>query len=259
MNDSKTTYVALWALTYKEINRIFRIWTQTLLPPVITQSLYFVIFGGLIGSQVTGYNQYGGYMAFLVPGIVMMAIITASYSNVVSSFFGAKFMRNYEEILVSPTPSWVILVGYCLGGIIRGILVGLLVFLTSLLMVKVRFDNLFLIFIFAILTSTAFSLGGFLNSLFARKFDDVQIIPTFVLTPLTYLGGVFYSLDSLPSFWQNISRLNPIVYMIDGFRYGFFGVSSYPLLLNIGLLAIFNIIFFSINLRLINKGYGLRT
>jgi ABC-2 type transport system permease protein len=250
--------ISLFSLIRKEYSRIFRIWTQTLLPPVITQSLYFIIFGGFVGSKVAGYEQYGGYMGFLVPGIVMMAVITASYSNVVSSFFGAKFMKNYEEILVSPTPSWVILLGYSIGGVIRGLLVGILVFIVSLLMVKPAIANLFVILIFMVLTSSAFALGGFLNSLFAKRFDDVQIVPTFVLTPLTYLGGVFYSISALSPIWQTISKANPIVYMIDGFRGGFYGVSEYSIWLNLGVLLGFNLVFFGTNWYLINKGYGLR-
>jgi ABC-2 type transport system permease protein len=250
--------ISLFSLIRKETIRIFRIWSQTLLPPVITQSLYFIIFGGLIGSRVIGFEKYGGYMSFLVPGIVMMSVITASYSNVVSSFFGAKFMKNYEEILVSPTPTWVILLGYSFGGVIRGLMVGFLVFLVSLFMVKPVISNIGVIIIFTFLTSSAFSLAGFLNSLFAKKFDDVQIVPTFVLTPLTYLGGVFYATSSLPEFWQNVSRINPIVYMIDGFRYGFYGFSEYSIWANLGILLGFNILFFVINWYLINKGYGLR-
>jgi ABC-2 type transport system permease protein len=250
--------VSLSALIKKEFTRIIRIWPQTLLPAVVTQSLYFVIFGGYIGSLVVGFEQFGGYMGFLVPGIIMMAVITASYSNVVSSFFGAKFQRTYEEILVSPNPNWVILLGYSLGGVMRGLMVGGLVFLVSLFMVRPLISNIFIILLFTILTSTAFAFAGFLNSLFAKNFDDVTIVPTFVLTPLTYLGGVFYSIDKLPPVWQGISKFNPIVYMIDGFRYGFYGISTFSIWFNIAVLLGLNVFFFVLNWVLINRGYGIR-
>lgn len=256
---SNLNFIAFATIAKKETNRIFRIWSQTLLPPVISQSLYFVIFGGLIGSQIRGYEQFGSYMAFLIPGIVMMAVITNSYTNVVSSFFGSKFQRNYEELLVSPTPTWVILAGYVWGGIFRGILVGLIVLLVSYFFVHPTIQNPLIVLLFSFLTASAFSLGGFFNSLFAKSFDDVQIIPTFVLTPLTYLGGVFYSVNKLPEFWQNVSKFNPIVYMIDGFRFGFFGVSDVPLWSSFGILIIFNAVLVAINMYLLNKGYGLKS
>jgi ABC-2 type transport system permease protein len=255
---SKLIYYSLLSILKKEFTRIIRIWPQTLLPAVVTQSLYFVIFGGYIGSLVSGFEKYGGYMGFLVPGIIMMAVITASYGNVVSSFFSAKFQRTYEEILVSPNPNWVILIGYSLGGVMRGLMVGSLVFLVSLFMVNPQIHNIFIILLFTILTSTAFAFAGFLNSLFAKNFDDISIIPTFVLTPLTYLGGVFYTIDKLPPLWQFVSQFNPIVYMIDGFRFGFYGNSTYSLYNNIGVLLGINLIFFFVNWTLINRGYGIR-
>ena len=257
--SSNLNLVAFQTIAKKETNRIFRIWSQTLLPPVISQSLYFIIFGGLIGSQISGYENQGGYMAFLVPGIVMMSVITNAYTNVVSSFFGSKFQKNYEELLVSPTPNWVILAGYVWGGIFRALLVGLIVLLVSLFFVHPQIYNSFYIIIFSILTASAFSLGGFFNSLFAKSFDDVQIIPTFVLTPLTYLGGVFYSVNKLPPVWQFVSKFNPIVYMIDGFRYGFFGINDVPLWSSLGILIFFNAALVAINLYLLNKGYGLKS
>ncbi len=256
--DIKLNLVAFQTIANKEIKRILRIWSQTLLPPVITQSLYFIIFGGFVGSRISGYNNAGGYMGFLVPGIVMMAVITNSYTNVVSSFFGAKFQRNYEELLVSPTSPSTILLGYCFGGCFRGLLIGFLVLLISIFFVPLSIVNPFIILLYAALTSSAFSLLGFFNSLFAKSFDDVNIIPTFVLTPLTYLGGVFYSIKSLPEFWQNISKFNPIIYMIDGFRFGFSGQSEINIFLSLSVLIALNSTMIGINLYLINKGYGLK-
>jgi ABC-2 type transport system permease protein len=250
-------WVSLKTIVRKEIVRILRIWTQTLIPPVITQTLYFVIFGKFIGAQV-GSIQGIGYMSFLVPGLVMMAVINNSYGNVVSSFFGAKFQRNVEEIMVSPTPNWVIVVGYVVGGVIRGISVGALVFLVSCFFTRPAIYSFPAIVIFVILTSIVFSLGGFTNAMFATKFDDVAIVPTFILTPLTYLGGVFYSVHSLPVFWQNVSKLNPILYMVNGFRYGFYGQSD----VHVGISAVMLVVLIGIlgitNIKLMEKGSGLK-
>ena len=225
---------------------------------MITQTLYFVIFGKFIGSRIGEVNGID-YMAFIVPGLVMMSVINNAYGNVVSSFFGAKFQRNVEEIMVSPTPNWVIVLGYTIGGVIRGVSVGALVFVISCFFTKPVISNLFVIILFVLLTSVVFSLGGFMNALFATKFDDVAIVPTFILTPLTYLGGVFYSVHSLPPFWQNVSKLNPILYMVNGFRYGFYGasdvhvgVSAFMLVIMIALLAF-------INIRFMEKGSGLKS
>jgi ABC-2 type transport system permease protein len=203
-------FTAYKTLLHKELVRIFRIWSQTLLPPVVTQSLYFAIFGGLIGSQLAPINGQT-YMQFVVPGLVMMAVITSSFTNVVSSFFGSKFQKNIEELMVSPTPNWVIILGFISGGVVRGLLVGFIVYLVSAVFTGVRIDNPLIVSIFVLLTAVVFSLGGLINAIFATKFDDISIFPTFVLTPLTYLGGVFYGLSQLPPFWQNVSKLNPIV------------------------------------------------
>lgn len=250
-------WVSLKTIVRKEIVRILRIWTQTLIPPVITQTLYFVIFGKFIGAQV-GSIQGIGYMSFLVPGLVMMAVINNSYGNVVSSFFGAKFQRNVEEIMVSPTPNWVIVVGYVVGGVIRGISVGALVFLVSCFFTRPVIYSFPTILLFVVLTSIVFSLGGFTNAMFATKFDDVAIVPTFILTPLTYLGGVFYSVHSLPVFWQNVSKLNPILYMVNGFRYGFYGQSD----VHVGISAVMLVVLIGIlgitNIKLMEKGSGLK-
>jgi ABC-2 type transport system permease protein len=241
----------------KESVRIFRIWPQTLLPPLITQSLYFVIFGGFIGSRV---GLVGGvpYMAFVIPGLVMMAVIQNSFSNTVSSFFSAKFMRNIEEIMVSPTPDWVMLAGFTTGGIIRGVVIGGLVYAVSAVFARPTVAHPWAVVLFLFLTSVLFSLAGFLNAIFAKKFDDVSIFSTFVLIPLTYLGGVFYSIEQLPPFWQSISRFNPILYMVDGFRYGFFGTAGIPPWWSAALLAVVTVALVIINLRLLRKGTGMK-
>lgn len=250
--------ISLGSIARKEIIRIFRIWVQTLVPPVITITLYFIIFGNFIGSQLNTINGYD-YMAFIAPGLIMMSIITNSYSNTVSSFFSAKFQRNVEELLVSPTPNWVIILGYIAGGMTRGLSVGLLVSLVSLFFVQLPIHNLFYTVIFAFLTSFVFSLAGMINGVFAQKFDDISIIPTFVITPLTYLGGVFYSLNLLPGFWQTLSKANPIVYMVNGFRYGFLGISDINVSTGLVMLLLFSILLFWINLHLLKKGVGIRT
>jgi ABC-2 type transport system permease protein len=250
-------WISYLSLSKKEIIRIFRIWSQTLLPPIITQSLYFVIFGSFIGSQIQIKGQ--PYMQFIVPGLVMMAVITSSFQNVVGSFFGSKFQKNIEELLVSPTPNWVIIIGYVTGGIVRGLLVGLIVYLVSLGFTGVRMDNPLITFMFVFLTSVVFSLGGLINAIFATKFDDVSIFPTFVLTPLTYLGGVFYSINQLPPFWQQVSKINPIVYMIDGFRFGFYSQSDLSVEFSFAMLLGFTAIFSGIAWYLFKKGVGLRS
>ncbi len=249
--------IGLYTLVRKEIQRFLRIWSQTLLPPAITMSLYFLIFGTFIGSQIDDLHGVS-YIAFIVPGLVMMAIITNSYSNVSSSFFGAKFQNNIEELLVSPMPYWQVLLGFALGGVSRGLLVGVIVTIVSLLFTKLILSNILIVFAFAILTSVMFSLAGFTNGIFAKKFDDVTIVPTFVLTPLTYLGGVFYSIDLLPAFWQKVSLLNPIVYMVSGFRHGFLGFSEIPVWVGLSVLSVFTVVFFCVNVYLLKIGRGLK-
>lgn len=255
--EFKEQLIALKTIVDKEVGRFIRIWSQTLLPPVINQSLYFIIFGTFIGSQIKPIDGVT-YTNFIVPGLIMMAVINSSFANVVSSFFGAKFQRNVEEMMVSPTPNWVILMGYVFGGALRGILVGVIIFGVSVFFAAPLIHNIFIITVFVILTSILFSLGGFLNAMFATKFDDISIFPTFILTPLTYFGGVFYSIKNLPEFWQNLSKLNPILYMIDGFRYGFFGKSDLNVYFSLGMLFIFTILLIFINLYLLKKGTGLR-
>ena len=250
--------VALLTITKREVNRILRIWTQTLLPPIITQSLYFVIFGSFVGSQVADINGVS-YMQFIIPGLVMMAVINASFMNVVSSFFGTKFQKNLEEMLVSPTPNWVIITGYTAGGMFRGLLVGTIVYAVSFLFERPVIQNPLLVVLFALLTSAVFSLMGLTVGIFAKKFDHVSIIPTFVLTPLTYLGGVFYAISRLPEPWQTISKFNPILYMVNGFRYGFYSFADVSITTAVGMLLLFFGLVGALNLYLMNKGVGLRT
>lgn len=255
---SNPTVIGYLTIVRKETHRIFRIWTQTILPSVVTQSLYFIIFGGLIGAQI-GEVSGLSYAAFLVPGLVMMSAITNSFSNVASSFFSAKFMRNIDEILVSPMQPWAILAGFISGGVVRGLVVGGAVFAVSAFFTQIHIVHLLAFLFFLLMTCLIFSLLGFLNALFARKFDDVGIIPIFVLTPLTYLGGVFYSLDALPPFWRAVSYGNPIVYMIDGFRYGFSGIATTPVAGSAAILVCVAIALAVISLVLLKKGVGLKT
>lgn len=250
--------IALKSILTKETQRFLRIWVQTLVPPAITISLYFVIFGSLIGSRI---GEMGGfdYMSFIVPGLIMMTVITNSYSNVASSFFSAKWQRNIEEMLVAPVPNWVIVAGYVGGGMARGILVGLIVTLVSLLFVDIKIHNIWVIIATVSLTSATFSLGGLINAIFANSFDDISIIPTFVLTPLTYLGGVFYSISLLPEFWQGVSQINPIVYMVNAFRYGFLGISDVNIVTAFLVIGFFIATLFTVAMVLISKGIGLRS
>ncbi|MBE2896564.1 ABC transporter permease [Pasteurellaceae bacterium HPA106] len=249
--------VAFFTILHKEIHRFMRIWVQTLVPPVITMTLYFVIFGQLIGSRIGEMGGYS-YIQFIVPGLIMMSVITNSFANVASSFYSTKFARNVEELLVSPTSTHVIILGYVCGGMARGIIVGTLVTIVSLFFVPLHVHSWWVILAILLMTSATFALGGLINAVFARSFDDISIIPTFVLTPLTYLGGVFYSISLLPEFWQGVSKLNPIVYMINGFRFGFLGVSDIALYRTFMVLALFIIALYGFVYYLINKGIGLR-
>ncbi|WP_076417196.1 MULTISPECIES: ABC transporter permease [Colwelliaceae] len=256
--SSSVNVIALKSILHKEIHRFMRIWIQTLVPPAITISLYFVIFGELIGSRI---GEMGGfdYMSFIVPGLIMMSVITNSYSNVASSFYSAKWQHNIEEMLVAPVPNWVIVAGYVGGGMARGILVGLIVTLVSLFFVDIQIHNIWVIILTVCLTSATFSLGGLINAIFASSFDDISIIPTFILTPLTYLGGVFYSISLLPEFWQGVSQANPIVYMVNAFRYGFLGITDVSLTIAFSVLGVFIVTLYTLAMVLITKGVGLRT
>lgn len=256
--DRQGQYIAFKTIVRKEVTRVLRIWPQTLFPPVITQSLYFLIFGKFIGSQIRDIHGIS-YMAFIVPGLVMMTVINNSFMNVVSSFFSAKFQRSIEEMLVSPTPNGVIIAGYVTGGVARGMIVGFLVFLVSILFTHPQIHHLGIVFTFILLTSIVFALGGLLNAIFAKKFDDISIFPTFILTPLIYLGGVFYSIEYLPPFWRTLSKINPVLYMVNGFRFGFHGVSDLNVWISLVILAIFAVILVAVDLILLHKGTGLKT
>jgi len=251
-------YISFKTIVRKEVRRVFRIWMQTLLPPVITMGLYLLIFGRFIGSQLRSINGVS-YMEFIIPGIIMMSVITNSYANVVSSFFSSKMQRNIEEILISSTSPVVTILGFCFGGVVRGLLVGAMVTGFSLFFAKLHIYNIGIVFVFIFLTSAIFTLAGLINGIFAKKPDDTSIISTFVLTPLTYLSGVFYSISLLPPFWQYVSKLNPILYMVNGFRYGFLGFSDINIVFGLSMLILFTIILFTINLFLLKKGYGLKT
>jgi len=249
---------ALATLVRKEVRRFTRIWVQTLIPPVITMALYFVIFGQLIGSRI---GEMGGfdYMSFVVPGLIMMSVINNSYSNVVSSFYSAKFNKSIEELLVSPTPNYIILLGYVSGGVLRGLGVGIIVTLVSLLFTRLHLHSVLAIFLVVLLTASLFSVAGLINAIYANSFDDISIIPTFVLTPMTYLGGVFYSISLLPEFWQGVSKLNPILYMVNAFRYGFLGVSDVNLEIAIGGILVFLAVLVAYAMHLLESGSRLRS
>lgn len=260
----RANLIGLQTIVIKEVTRLLRIWPQTIVPPVVTTTLYYIIFGKVIGSRV---GEMGGvsYMEFIVPGLVMMSVINNSYSNVVSSFFSSKFQRNVEEMLISPMHNSVILLGFMAGGIVRAMLIGSIVLLVSMCFVEtLSIYSIPVTFTVALLTASLFSIGGFINALLARKFDDVAIIPTFVLTPLTYLGGVFYSIALLPQPWETISRFNPIVYMVSAFRYGILKDQLSPDVIVIdigvafGIIAVFIIALFSLALWMLHRGIGLR-
>ena len=246
-----------FTLSAKESRRIIRIWRQTLVPPIITTTLYFLIFGKLIGGRIGEMNGVG-YMQFIAPGLVMMNAITASYVNTASSFFLSKFTRNFEELLVSPLSTHNIIWGYVMGSIVRGGLAGILVMLVALCFVSFDIYSWTIILLTLLMTTVAFALGGLINAVYAKSFDDVGLIPTFVLTPLTYLGGVFYSISLLPEFWQTVSKFNPIEYMINGFRYGFFGISDVSPLLSLSVVTVAFVVVSAFSLALLKRGYKLR-
>ena len=251
-------FTALKSLAIKETNRYLRIWVQTLVPPVITTSLYFVLFGKKIGGRIGDMGGFS-YMGFIVPGLIMMSVITSSYSNVSSSFFSQKSQKNIEEMLIAPVPTHVIIWGFVIGGLGRSILVGALVTMISLFFVPLNVFSWGIVIVTLLMTSILFSLAGLINGIFAQSYDDVSIVPTFVLQPLTYLGGVFYSISMLPPIWQAISKVNPIVYMISGFRYGFLGTTDVPIMISITILVLFSLVLYSLCWYLINKGRGLRS
>lgn len=251
-------FTAFKTIVVKEVRRFLRIWIQTLVPPVVTIALYFVIFGNLIGNrigQMAGYT----YMEFIVPGLIMMAVVNNSYANVVSSFFSQKHQRSIEELLVSPVPNYVILAGFVTGGVARGLSVGLIASFISLFFSGLHMHNLLITVLVILMSSVVFSLGGFINAVFANKFDDIAIVPTFVLTPLIYLGGVFYSIDLLPPFWKAVSQFNPIFYMVNAFRYGILGASDVPIGWAFFMLCVFTVGLSGFSYLLLHRGTGLRS
>jgi len=259
MSNLSGNLIALQTIVRREIVRIMRIWTQTLIPPAITMTLYFVIFGKLIGSRIGNIQGEFSYMQYIVPGLVMMSIITNSYGNISSSFFGAKFQRSVEEMLVSPMSNWVILLGYVAGAVARGLVVGLLVLLIALFFTHLQIAHILITLLSVLFGATIFSLAGFVNAIYAKKFDDIALVPTFVLTPLTYLGGVFYSVNMLSEPWQAISRINPILYMVNAFRFGVLGISDVHIGVAFGVMLLFVVGLAWIALNLLKRGVGLRS
>lgn len=257
-NPIRENWIAFCTIFIKEIRRFIRIWPQTLLPPAITMVLYFVILGRVMGSRIGKMDDYD-YMTFVVPGLIIMSVIINSYGNVVSSFFGSKFQRSIEELLISPVPNWIILIGFVMGGVCRGLSVALVVTLLSLFFVDFQIYDIGVTVLTVLLTATLFALGGFINAIYARTFDDISIVPTFILTPMTYLGGVFYSVRILPEFWQELSLINPVLYQVSAFRYGLIGSRG---VVNLGssflVMGVAVMVLFGYSLYLLNTGKGLR-
>lgn len=253
----QTYRIAFTTILVKEVRRFARIWIQTIVPPMITTALYFVIFGKMIGSQLAPIEGFS-YMDYIVPGLIMMTIISNAYANVVSSFYGAKFSNYVEELLISPIPHSLILIGYISGGVARGLTVGVMVTLVAMFFTDIHFYNIWVSLSVVLLTAILFALAGFINAVFAKSFDDISIIPTFVLVPLTYLGGVFYSVSMLPDLWQTLSLGNPILYMVNTFRYGMLGVSDISLWTAYTVIILFIAVLYSYSLWLMKKGVGLR-
>jgi ABC-2 type transport system permease protein len=249
--------IAVRTVIRKEVVRVLRIWIQTIVPPAITMTLYFIIFGNLIGRRIGTMDGFD-YMQYIAPGLIMMSVITSSYGNVVSSFFGAKFTRYLEEMLIAPMSNAAIIIGHVAGGVLRGMLIGILVTCIALFFTELDIAHPIIMITIVLLSSIVFALAGFINAVFASKFDDISIIPTFVLTPLTYLGGVFYSISMLPEFWQNVSKANPILYMVNAFRYGVLGVSDISIGYAYTILIAFVVVLFSACMFLMGRGIGIR-
>lgn len=250
-------WTAFRTLVTKEILRFSRIWMQTVLPPAITTALYFIIFGKLIGTQIGDMDGFR-YIDFIVPGLILMAVISNSYANTVSSFYNSKFQHHIEELLIAPVPNWLILAGFVAGGVARGVTVGIVVTAVSLVFSDLSIHSYLITGSVFVLTSILFALAGFINAVYANSFDDISIVPTFILTPLTYLGGVFYSISLLPEFWQTVSLANPVLYMVNAFRYGLLGVSDISLMLAFHIIIGFIALLFAFGLYLLNKGVGIK-
>lgn len=270
MNNSRTTVavpvesqetthrlVGFQTIIIREFGRILRIWAQTLVPPAITATLYFIIFGSLIGRRIGEMHGFS-YMQYIAPGLIMMSVITNSYGNVVSSFFGAKFGRHIEELLVAPLPNWLIVVGYVCGGVMRGLLVGFVVTVISMFFTDLHIHHLSIVLAAVLLTAVVFSLAGFINAVFAKNFDQISFVPTFILTPLTYLGGIFYSISMLPEWAQTLTRANPILYMVNAFRYGFLGQSDVHVGFAFLVMTVAMVVLFALCVWLMNRGVGIR-
>jgi ABC-2 type transport system permease protein len=256
--DAYGLWTSFYTIVRKDIVRMFRIWSQTFLPSVVTSVLYFLIFGSVLGGRIGDINGFS-YIHFVVPGLVMLAVVTNAFSNVATTFFASKFFaRNIDEVLVSPTPPWILIAGFIGGGIIRGVLIGLLVLLVSVFFAIPPLAHPLAVVFFLVLSSLLFSLAGLVNGIYAKSFDGISIIPTFVLTPLVYLGGVFYSVSTLPGWWQQLTYANPIFYIINGFRYGFLGFADTSLGVSILVLTLLVGILVGVNWYLLRTGLGLR-
>ena len=251
-------YTAFKTILFKEVLRFMRIWVQTVLPPAITTALYFIIFGKLIGEQIGDMDGYR-YIDFIVPGLILMSVISNSYANVVSSFYSSKFQRHIEELLISPVPNAVILAGYVGGGVARGIVVGITVTIVSMFFSDWQIHSYAITLLVFFLTSVLFAMAGFINAIYANSFDDISMIPTFVLTPLTYLGGVFYSISMLSEFWQALTMVNPVFYRINAFRYGLLGTSDIPIGIAFTIIIGFIVLLAAFSLWLLKKGVGIKS
>ncbi|MFN3234380.1 MAG: ABC transporter permease [Gammaproteobacteria bacterium] len=256
-NDFQRQWIAFYAIVKGEVLRYFRVWTQSLMPPAVTMTLYFVVFGTFVGSQISHINGYT-YMQFIAPGLIMMSMIMSAYNNTSFSFYVARFHRNIEEMLVAPIPNWIILSGYTIAGVIRGLMVGVIVSVIALFFTHFSPKHYLFIVLGAIFATTFFSLAGFTNGVFAKRFDDISMIPTFILAPLIYLGGVFYSVNQLPPIWQKVSMVNPILYIIETFRYGFLGIVDMNVYWGLFMLFLFVVLLFLYNLRLLNRGVNIK-
>lgn len=251
-------WISFYTIVRKDTIRQFRVWSQTFLPSVVTSVLYFLVFGAIIGDRIQDFGEFS-YIHFIIPGLVMLAVVTNSFSNVAFTFFTGKFFsRNIDEILVSPTPPWLLIAGYVAGGMMRGIITGALVIAVSLFFALPPLEHVWVLILFLILSSLIFSLAGLINGIYAKNFDGITIVPTFVLTPLVYLGGVFYSVSMLPELWRSLTYLNPIFYLINGFRYGFLGITDVSLSLSVGVLLALTALLVAINWYMIKTGLGLK-
>ena len=249
--------VALKTIVRKEFLRFARIWIQTILPSVITMFLYITIFGNFIGDKIGNIKDFT-YIEYIIPGLIIIPIITNSYMNVVGSFYSGRFQKSTEELLVSPVPNYIILFGYVSGGVLRAFIVGFAVYLVTIFFIDIPINNLPFVILITFLTAFLFSTAGFINAAYAKSFDDINIVPTFVLNPLTYLGGTFYAIDSLPEIWQDISLFNPIAYIVSAFRYGFLGLEENSVLLSLGIIIVFIFLLFKVGLVMLEKGIGIK-